>query len=786
MQKEAFISSEMDVLRDLRERLADVVSGYQFFPILGERGRIGIVDRDLEVACYTKAATADLLVLIIGRRYGNLRSQGISLTHGEYRSSAKAGKPALVLAEGKLKNAYEQRLAIKGMDQPEKTFDFIEEVRANPKAAFYWFDSKADAIEITKNELAHLIDRQAVDPPARPSTTYEAWIEASLRAKQLDTSLIDTKVFVAGRSMPISSLAWLEERALYGGPVSRTCLLGNYGAGKTALALRAARNLLAKYHARQSDTIPLYVKLRKLERLPAASEFRAQIEELILRENNPFATATELHDAIDQGRAFLLLDGLDEIATAADALASQKVLNDVVDGVGPTVRFALLARTSFFVGAPTIADTEDMMDIQSGTRSIPPGLLADLTAAGFAVATLRKLSNDEVDDYLSMILGKDAEQLSAKLRRIHGLQRLMDRPSLLNMIATTATRILEVAEPGDTQRIRSAEVYRIYVEHQLELEAKKTGDRYPPAKKMRYLRELALRMLREGTTFVLLQDVQALAKKWLEDSDDGAEVVESALVIRVFLDLEGDRIVFSHDSFREYFAACALEKRIWETTNPGIFTDYISAHRRLKEITNFIIDIAERRALSNPDDVRVLLRWLDSPDEFDRQYAAYFLGTIGSAIYRRDPSLFDECAAVMCAAYFHEEIPIVKRALAVALGRAGVADVLAEYVHQHLPDPEHRRVNLQFHLDYYGALANVSYALLYHFRNPAYEFLTEHDFFTLQQILADEVPQGRRNDQIVAVLKKYLGGMNQQQVLERARSREGLHIIRELKLNEPN
>lgn len=74
-----FISSTYYDLRHVRASLETFVLSLGYEPILSEKGDIAYTpDIPLDESCYREAAGADILVLIIGGRYGSERSESRS------------------------------------------------------------------------------------------------------------------------------------------------------------------------------------------------------------------------------------------------------------------------------------------------------------------------------------------------------------------------------------------------------------------------------------------------------------------------------------------------------------------------------------------------------------------------------------------------------------------------------------------------------------------------------------------------------------------------------------
>jgi len=139
-----FISSTCYDLRHIRENLKFFIRSLGFEPILSEDGAI-FYDPQLHVqeACLTEVPSCQILVLIIGGKYGSLyRGSESSVTNQEYKSAVKARIPIFALVERSVLDDYRVYKANSGNRDVDpqairypaadstKIFDFIDEVQS--------------------------------------------------------------------------------------------------------------------------------------------------------------------------------------------------------------------------------------------------------------------------------------------------------------------------------------------------------------------------------------------------------------------------------------------------------------------------------------------------------------------------------------------------------------------------------------------------------------------------------------------------------------------------------
>jgi len=139
-----FVSSTCYDLRHIRENLKFFVRTLGYEPVLSEEGSIFYDPRmHTQEACITEVPSCQVLVLIIGGRYGSMyRSSDSSVTNEEYKSAVKAKVPIFALVErgvlddyrvykANSENAEINSRAIRfPAADSTKIFDFIDEVQS--------------------------------------------------------------------------------------------------------------------------------------------------------------------------------------------------------------------------------------------------------------------------------------------------------------------------------------------------------------------------------------------------------------------------------------------------------------------------------------------------------------------------------------------------------------------------------------------------------------------------------------------------------------------------------
>lgn len=163
-----FVSSTIADLHYLRDSIRSAVVDLAYTPVMSEHGEIGyIAPSTAAESCYRTVKQCQLMVLIIGRRYGAKDSEGFSVTHREFLNAQSAGIPTITFVEADVltfKRVYDADPAAElwtrfdGMDDPKSIFGLIDSVK---NSAIYNglipISSAADAQTLLKRQIAHFV-----------------------------------------------------------------------------------------------------------------------------------------------------------------------------------------------------------------------------------------------------------------------------------------------------------------------------------------------------------------------------------------------------------------------------------------------------------------------------------------------------------------------------------------------------------------------------------------------------------------------------------------------------
>ncbi len=148
-----FVSSTYYDLKHVRSALESFIESLGYEPILSEKGDIAFTPEvPLDESCYREVKNADILVLVVGGRYGSERSTAgkvppksfferyESVTKLEYKSAVAQDIPIYVFVERQVYAEYQTYLRNKGRTDityahvdSANVFVLIEEILAQPR-----------------------------------------------------------------------------------------------------------------------------------------------------------------------------------------------------------------------------------------------------------------------------------------------------------------------------------------------------------------------------------------------------------------------------------------------------------------------------------------------------------------------------------------------------------------------------------------------------------------------------------------------------------------------------
>ncbi len=168
-----FVSSTFYDLRHVRADLEKAIRDLGYEPVLNERGSIPYSSSEsLEDSCYQEVSISDILVSIIGGRYGTeSKNSPYSITQAEIKKAIGLSKPVYIFVERSVLSEYETYRVNKEVADIRyryvddvKVYEFLEEIsvipNSNPIAPF---DSSQDIINYLKEQWAGLFQRLLIE-----------------------------------------------------------------------------------------------------------------------------------------------------------------------------------------------------------------------------------------------------------------------------------------------------------------------------------------------------------------------------------------------------------------------------------------------------------------------------------------------------------------------------------------------------------------------------------------------------------------------------------------------
>ena len=164
-----FISSTYYDLKHVRADLERFVRDMGYEPVLNERGNIPYGHTEgLEEYCYREIEGCDILISIVGGRFGSQSAYGdSSISHVELKTAIEKDIPVYIFAEKNVRAEYGTYLLnkdnaatkYKHVDNTE-TFKFLEQIDALPKNNItFAFESSVEIISILREQWAGMFQR---------------------------------------------------------------------------------------------------------------------------------------------------------------------------------------------------------------------------------------------------------------------------------------------------------------------------------------------------------------------------------------------------------------------------------------------------------------------------------------------------------------------------------------------------------------------------------------------------------------------------------------------------
>lgn len=199
-----FVSSTFYDLRTVRDDLDRFIRSMGFEPVRHERGHIPYgKDGKPELYAYREIEFCDILVCIIGGRYGTASTEGpYSITQRELKSALDRGKQVYVFVEESVHHEYRYFLVNRAVAEVKytavdntKIYEFLEEVHALPRGnPIFPFAVSSDITGMLSEQWAGLFQRLLSENSVKSQATLIDELQRSLQTVgQLVQFLADEK-----------------------------------------------------------------------------------------------------------------------------------------------------------------------------------------------------------------------------------------------------------------------------------------------------------------------------------------------------------------------------------------------------------------------------------------------------------------------------------------------------------------------------------------------------------------------------------------------------------------
>jgi hypothetical protein len=172
-----FISSTIQDLSHLRDSIRDTILEIGYNPIMSEYGDIGYLpSNSAEDSCYIALKDCQLAIFILGKRYGSISKNNLSVTHNEFKTARELKQPVIFLVDEEVlsfkkvfdANSNNSDLNFPGMENAAKIFGLLSEFsESGINNGLVQYNNVQSAKLQIKKQLAHIFNdllKKHVDP----------------------------------------------------------------------------------------------------------------------------------------------------------------------------------------------------------------------------------------------------------------------------------------------------------------------------------------------------------------------------------------------------------------------------------------------------------------------------------------------------------------------------------------------------------------------------------------------------------------------------------------------
>lgn len=187
---QVFVSSTFYDLKTVREDIARFLRDLGCEPVRHEAGRIPYAKgQSLENSCYREIELCDILVCIVGGRFGTPSVDGhYSITQKELRTAIDSGKQVFVFVERSVdsenvffeKNKHLDTLQLSAAND-KRVHEFLTEIRQLPLGyPIFPFETATDIVTVLREQFAGLFQRLLSEVQLQQSHSLVSQLQSSL------------------------------------------------------------------------------------------------------------------------------------------------------------------------------------------------------------------------------------------------------------------------------------------------------------------------------------------------------------------------------------------------------------------------------------------------------------------------------------------------------------------------------------------------------------------------------------------------------------------------------
>jgi hypothetical protein len=193
------VSSTFYDLKEVRQTLANFIETLGYRPLISESSAFPVdpTSGTIENCRRQVEENADILVLVIGRRYGSIeKSSGKSVTNLEYLGAKAKGIPIYAFIEKSTMTLYQEwraaeettRKALSNIVENGQLFRFVEQIRSDDSVWTFGFEAAAEINETLRAQFAYQM-RAGLDTERGLRSSPEQDFLRTLRGKTLRIAL---------------------------------------------------------------------------------------------------------------------------------------------------------------------------------------------------------------------------------------------------------------------------------------------------------------------------------------------------------------------------------------------------------------------------------------------------------------------------------------------------------------------------------------------------------------------------------------------------------------------